>query len=61
MKLWEAEGKMVKITLTDGEELSGKAYQYTSELDNEPDGACIYIGEYEILESKINKIELLEP
>lgn len=59
MNLWEAEGKKVKITLTDGEEISGTAYQYTSELDNEPDGACIYIGDYEILESEIGKIELL--
>lgn len=57
MKLWEVEGKNVKITLTDGEEIVGKAYQYTSELDNEPDGACIYIGNYEILESEIAKIE----
>lgn len=59
MKLWEAEGKNVRITLIDGEKISGKAYQYTSELDNEPDGACIYIGDYEILESEIAKIEAL--
>ncbi len=59
MNLWEAEGKKVKITLADGEEISGTAYQYTSELDNEPEEACIYIGDYEILESEIAKIELL--
>ena len=59
MKLWEAEGKNVRINLIDGEKISGKAYQYTSELDNEPDGACIYIGDYEILESEIAKIEAL--
>ena len=59
MKLWEAEGKNVKVTFTDGETMTGKAYQYTSALDNEPDGACIYIGDYEILESEIAKIELL--
>ena len=59
MNLWEAEGKKVKIILIDGEEISGKAYQYTSELDNEPDGVCIYIDSYEILESDIAKIEVL--
>lgn len=51
--------KKVKIKLIDGEEIEGKAYQYTSELDNEPDGACIYIGDYEILESEIATIEVL--
>lgn len=60
MNLWEMQkGKKVKIILIDGEEISGKAYQYTSELDNEPDGACIYIDSYEILESDIAKIEVL--
>lgn len=59
MNLWEAEGKNVKITFADGETITGIAYQYTSELDNEPNGACIYIGNYEILESDILKLELV--
>jgi len=60
MKLWETEGKRVKFTLTDGQTITGTPYQYTSDLDNEPYGACIYINSYEILESEIIRIEMME-
>lgn len=60
MKLWESEGKKVRFTLKNGHVYEGVPYQYTSELDNEPDGACIYIEDYEILESEVAKIEVIE-
>lgn len=59
MELGLCSGKKVKIILKNGNVYSGLAYDYTSELDNEPDGACIYIGDTEILESEIESIELI--
>lgn len=60
MKLWEAAGKYVRITMKDGEIFEGFAYDYTSALDNEPDPESISIGVFELYEPEIKKIELLD-
>ena len=41
MILAQAQGKRVRITLKDGKVFEGLAYDYTSELDNEPDPESI--------------------
>ena len=56
MNIKEAEGKNVKILLCNGQAFSGVAYDYTSELDNEPDSASITIGGVEIFEPEISSI-----
>ena len=60
MTLKEAEGKIVRITLHDGQRFSGRAYDYTSALDNEPDPESISIGVTEIFATEIEKIEPLQ-
>lgn len=59
MKLWELEGKKVRITLKNGHVYEGVAGDYTSELDNTPEIASICIGYTELLENEIEKIELI--
>lgn len=59
MKLSEAWGKFVRITTDDGQVFEGKAYDYTSALDNEPDPASISIGDTELFESEVVSIEEL--
>jgi len=60
MTLRETEGKRVKVTFLDGETMTGTVSCYTSALDNEPDPASITIGDVELFESEIAKIELME-
>lgn len=57
MKLEEAQGKKVKITLHNGREYSGLAYDYTSALDNEPEPASITIEHTELFEPEIQSIQ----
>ncbi len=57
MKLYEAVGKRVRITTDDGQIFEGKAYDYTSALDNEPDPASISIGDTELFENEIVSIK----
>lgn len=59
MTLYEAHGKNVKITLKDGKVFTGKAYDYTSALDNDPDPESITIDNVELYEPEIEKIELM--
>ena len=60
MTLYEAHGKNVRITMTDGEIFEGHAYDYTSALDNEPDPESITIDSIELYAPEIKKIELLD-
>ncbi len=60
MNIKEAEGKNVKILLSNGQAFLGFAYDYTSELDNEPDPASITIGDVEIFEPEISSITELK-
>lgn len=59
MQLHEASGKEVKITLKNGMVFVGIAYDYTSEVDNEPDPESISIGNTEIFAPEILKIEVI--
>lgn len=59
MKLWEAEGKTVKIVLDNKLIIQGKAYDYISEADNTPPIASITVGGTEIYEIEIKSIELV--
>lgn len=59
MRLWEYEGKNVIITTIKGKTFTGMVDEYTSALDNEPNGACIRIGHTEILESEIVTITVV--
>lgn len=60
MRISQAEGKRVKITCVDGEVITGFAYDYISESDNEPEPASITIDHIEIYENEIEKIELIK-
>ena len=56
--------KIVNIKCNDGEKLIGKLINYTSALDNEPDGESITIKDgnsyIEIFTEEIEKIELTD-
>ena len=58
MKLHEASGKNVTITLKNGESFKGFAYDYMSALDNEPEPESITINSIELYAPDIEKIEL---
>ncbi len=60
MKLWEYEGKHVRITMDSGKVFEGIAYDYSSALDNEPDPESISIGVFELYAPEIKKIELID-
>ena len=60
MKLYEAEGKKVRITMLDGAVFEGMAYDYTSSLDNEPEPESITIDNIELYAPEIEKIEKLD-
>lgn len=60
MNLWEYSGKNVKITLKDGKVFQGKAHDYTSALDNEPDPESIAVNNIELYLPEIESVELLE-
>jgi len=59
MTLAQAHGKQVRITLKDGQVFEGLAYDYTSELDNDPDPESISVGGFELYSPEIDRIELL--
>jgi hypothetical protein len=63
MKLYEYEGKRVRLTTADGGVFTGEAVDYTSELDNTPEIECISIatsaGTFEALITDIASIELI--
>lgn len=60
MKLHEAQGKNVRITLKDGQVFEGLGHDHTSALDNEPDPESISIDCIELFAPEIEKIELLD-
>lgn len=60
MKLYEAEGKEVRVTMLDGTVFEGVAYDYTSALDNEPEPESITIDSIELYAPEIEKIEILD-
>ena len=60
MRLYEANGKIVRVWLKTGESFEGVAYDYTSALDNEPDPESITIDSYELYAPEIEKIELID-
>lgn len=60
MRLWEYEGKVVRITTDDGQVFEGRARDYTSALDNDPDPESISIDSIELFAPEIKHIELLE-
>ena len=59
MKLWEYEGKKVKVALKNGRIYTGEVVEYTSALDNTPEVASICIGTTELYENEIETIELI--
>lgn len=60
MELYEAEGKNVRITLKNGHIYEGRAFDYTSAYDNDPDPESIAMPPgYELFAPEIEKIELI--
>ena len=59
MKLWEYEGKNVRIIMTDGEVFNGFAHDYIAAEDNEPYSESISIDNVELFANEIKSIELL--
>ena len=63
MKLWEYEGKRIRVTFKNGEVLEGVAHDYTSALDNTgectPDVETICINYVEFTEDEIASVEIL--
>lgn len=57
MRLYEAEGKYVRITLKDGSIFEGIGCDHTSALDNEPDPESITIDDTELFADEIASIE----
>lgn len=60
MKLYEAEGKEVRVTMLDGTVFEGVAYDYTSALDNEPEPESITVDSVELYAPEIEKVEVLD-
>lgn len=60
MRLWEYSGKNVRITLRNGQVFEGRAYDYTSALDNDPDPESIAVNNTELYAPEIESIELLK-
>lgn len=57
MKLWQYNGKQVKITTTDNKVFVGKAYDFVPAQDNVPEIASISIDDIEVYENEIASIE----
>ncbi len=57
MKLYEAQGKHVRIRLKDGSIFEGLGCDYTTALDNEPDPESITIDDTELFADEIASIE----
>ncbi len=59
MKLYECNGKKVRIITTDNKEFEGEAFDYIPAQDNTPEVASISIGDFELFENDIKSIELI--
>ena len=54
----EIRSENVAVRFVDGDIITGKLDSFTSGVNNEPDEASIYVGEYELYDSEI--VELRE-
>lgn len=52
----EIRSENVAVRFVDGDIITGKLYSFTSGVNNEPDEASIYVGEYELYASEIVEI-----
>lgn len=49
----EIKSENIEVIFVDGDTMKGKLLGYTSSVNNEPDGASIDVGEYELFASEI--------
>ena len=52
----EIHSENVEVRFVDGDIITGKLDSFTSGVNNEPDEASIYVGEYELYASEIVEI-----
>ena len=52
----EIRSENVAVRFVDGDLITGKLDSFTSGVNNEPDEASIYVGEYELYASEIVEI-----
>ena len=52
----EIRSENVAVRFVDGDIITGKLDSFTSGVNNEPDEASIYVGEYELYASEIIEI-----
>lgn len=52
----EIRSENVAVRFADGDIITGKLDSFTSGVNNEPDEASIYVGEYELYASEIVEI-----
>lgn len=52
----EIRSENVAVRFVDGDVITGKLDSFTSGVNNEPDEASIYVGEYELYASEIVEI-----
>ena len=52
----EIRSENVTVRFVDGDIITGKLDSFTSGVNNEPDEASIYVGEYELYASEIVEI-----
>ena len=52
----EIRSENVSVRFVDGDIITGKLDSFTSGVNNEPDEASIYVGEYELYASEIVEI-----
>ena len=52
----EIRSENVAVRFVDGDIITGKLDSFTSGVNNEPDEASIYVGEYELYTSEIVEI-----
>ena len=57
MKLYEYEGKQIRVTFADGETLEGMADYYTSALDNPEGKESLAIGNTMFFEDEVAEIQ----
>lgn len=55
----EIRSENVAVRFVDGDIITGKLDSFTSGVNNEPDEASIYVGEYELYASEIVEIREL--
>lgn len=61
MKLKEADGRRIKVTLIDGATISGTGDCYTPAQDNPEGKASLCVGNAIFFEDEVKKIEALSP